>query len=78
MAIEINDNENEQPDDHCRLTFLYEDWWIAAVRGHLILLTNSNGQKILNVANVDWGAYEREAVRWLNEVREVDEWLDNL
>jgi hypothetical protein len=56
-----------QHDDHCRLSFLGENWWIAAVRGPLILLTNENGQKILDTSDVDWDAYQAMAVAWLED-----------
>src|SRR5258708_39465973 len=54
-----------QYDDDCRLSFLGENWWIMAVRGPLILLTNENGQKVLDVSDTDWAAYQAAAVRWL-------------
>ncbi len=61
MAI----SDGDQHDDHCRLSFLGEDWWIMSMRGPLILLTNENGPKVLDVSHVDWKVYQETAVSWL-------------
>lgn len=52
-------------DDHCRLTFMGENWRILAMRGHLILLTNENGQKVLDASQVRWPEYITAAYAWL-------------
>lgn len=59
-------NDIDEHDNHCRLTFLGENWWIRAVYGKLILLSNENGRTVLDTRNVDWSAYADAAVAMMD------------
>lgn len=55
----------DQHDDHCRLVVNGQGWWILSVMRHLVLLTNENGQCVLDTAAVNWPQYEQKAKKML-------------
>lgn len=54
-------------DNHCRLTVAGQNWWIVAIRGPFILLTNETGRCILDTSSIDWGTYVGVAAEWLRQ-----------
>lgn len=56
-----------QQDDHCRITFMGENWWIAAKRGHSLGLVNENGRTVLDISGVDWPRYLEAALAMMAE-----------
>ncbi len=67
MAPGISAPLGEQHDDHCRLTAGGFDWWVAAVSGDHILLTNEHGRALLDARTIDWTAYAAVALQWVGE-----------
>lgn len=44
-------------DNHCRITFQGQNWWIRRIVGHLMYLRNENGRIIADTSKADWEAY---------------------
>jgi hypothetical protein len=51
----------EQHNDHCRLRFMDQDWWIEEVEPTRMWLANEESFCELDTRKVDWGAYVAEA-----------------
>ena len=62
---------DDQHDDHCRLTFSGQDWWIFAKCGDQIGLVNENGRAVLDISNVNWPSYIAAAEALIEQRREA-------
>ena len=62
---------DDQHDDHCRLTFMGQDWWIYAKRGDHIGLVNETGRVILDATRANWPSYIAAAEALIEQRREA-------
>ncbi len=60
-------SETGQHDDHCRLVFDGEEYWIVAVRGPYIGLTNERRKCVLDASRIDWIRYTARAAEMIDE-----------
>jgi hypothetical protein len=58
-------SEEGQHDDHCRLTFMGQNWYIDCIEGSLFFLRSETGEQIMDASAIRWDEYCEMAAYWL-------------
>lgn len=65
-------SEENQQDDHCRLTFMGQNWYIDHIDGYLFFLRNECGEMIMDASRMRWDEYVATASAWLEQASVLD------